>query len=63
VPYFQAEENFYGETPGLGLGLAIVAILVVSAGGVCRSKNREEGRGLIVELELPTRRLSPIPSG
>ncbi len=52
-PYYQIEKGFSGQVPGFGLGLAAVASFVWSAGGTCRSYNREEGAGVVIELVLP----------
>ena len=52
-PYYQAEKNFTGERPGMGLGLPMVATLVWESGGRCRIRNRDEAPGVVVELELP----------
>jgi DNA-binding response OmpR family regulator len=53
TPYYQAEKIHSGQIPGMGLGLAMVASLVWSIGGSCRSNNREDEAGLVIELELP----------
>ncbi|MEM7531234.1 MAG: response regulator [Chloroflexota bacterium] len=53
IPYYQAEKHFTGEVPGIGLGLTMVATYVWGAGGSCRIQNREDGPGVVVELELP----------
>jgi two-component system cell cycle response regulator len=53
LPYYQAEKHFTGEMPGMGLGLATVAMLVWEAGGDCQIRNREDGPGVLVELILP----------
>jgi DNA-binding response OmpR family regulator len=52
-PYHQAEKWFTGQVPGMGLGLPMVALLVWSAGGSCRIRNREQQAGVIVELSIP----------
>jgi signal transduction histidine kinase len=52
-PYYQAEKSFTGEIVGMGLGLPMVAILVWSVGGACRLHNRQDGPGVVVELDLP----------
>ena len=52
-PYFQAEPRFTGETPGMGLGLAVVASLVWSSGGACQAYNRSNGAGIVVDITLP----------
>ncbi len=54
-PYYQGEKHFTGELPGTGLGLAMVATLVWEVGGHYRLRNREDGPGVIVELQLPLR--------
>ena len=51
-PYYQGEKTMTGQIEGLGLGLAMVAGLVASAGGRCRALNREDGPGLCIELDL-----------
>jgi K+-sensing histidine kinase KdpD len=53
APYYQAEKFFSGQVPGMGLGLSMVASLVWGIGGACRSYNREDGPGIVVELVLP----------
>lgn len=55
-PYFQGERRFTGEVPGMGLGLAGVALVVWRAGGRCRMRNRSGGPGIVVEIDLPTAR-------
>ncbi len=52
-PYFQCEKRFTGEIHGMGLGLSMVAVLAWQAGGFCRIANREEGRGVVVDITLP----------
>ena len=61
-PYNQPEKNFTGQLPGMGLGLALVATLVWSAGGTCALENRTDGPGVLIELALPLRRTSPVAS-
>ena len=51
-PYYQGEKTMTGQIEGMGLGLAMVAGLVASAGGTCRAHNREDGPGLCIDLEL-----------
>jgi len=53
IPYYQGEKYFTGEVPGMGLGLSLVASLVMEAGGRCELCNREEGPGVVVHLTLP----------
>lgn len=52
-PYYQPRGVVPGGTPGMGLGLAVVAALVWSTGGTCRACNREDRPGLVIELALP----------
>lgn len=56
IPYYQAEKYFTGQVAGIGLGLSMVASLVWEVGGVCRSYNRPDRSGLIIELVLPLAR-------
>lgn len=53
APYFQAEKDFTGNVPGMGLGLSMVASLVWEVGGRCRVQNRTETPGVVVEISLP----------
>ncbi len=53
VPYFQGEKYFTGEVPGMGLGLSLVASLVLEAGGTYRLGNRSDGPGVVAHLTLP----------
>jgi len=53
VPYFQNEKDFTGEMPGTGLGFPMVATLVWKAGGTLRLRNRPDGPGVIVDLNIP----------
>ncbi len=53
IPYFQGEKYFTGEVPGMGLGLPLVASLVLEAGGSYRLGNRDEGQGVAAHLTLP----------
>jgi two-component system, cell cycle response regulator len=53
TPYYQGERDFTGQTPGIGLGLSLVAILIWNAGGSYRAYNREDCEGLVVEIEIP----------
>jgi CheY-like chemotaxis protein len=52
-PYYQAEAGFSGNMPGAGLGLPLIASLIVGAGGRVRFYNRHSGPGAGVELTLP----------
>ncbi len=56
TPYYQGEKYFTGQVEGMGLGLSMVALLIWNAGGSCRIYNREEGPGVVIELEIPLER-------
>jgi CheY-like chemotaxis protein len=53
TPYLQSEKHFTGQTPGMGLGLPLVATLVWQVGGAVRLLNRADGPGVVVDLTLP----------
>ena len=53
LPYYQVEQRFTGEVPGMGLGLAVVSSLVWSVGGGCSAYNRTDKQGLVIEITLP----------
>ena len=53
VQYYQGERYITGNMAGMGLGLSLVASLVWEVGGRCRLANRQDGPGVIVELEIP----------
>jgi len=53
IPYHQAEKYFTGEVSGMGLGLSAVASLIWSTGGTCKSHNREDMPGIVIELIFP----------
>jgi K+-sensing histidine kinase KdpD len=53
TPYLQGEKFFTGETPGMGLGLSLVAALVWQVGGGIQINNRLHASGIVVELRLP----------
>ncbi len=53
VPYYQGEKYFTGEVPGMGLGLPLVASLVLEAGGSYRLGNRDGSPGVVAYLTLP----------
>jgi nitrogen fixation/metabolism regulation signal transduction histidine kinase len=53
VPYFQNEKDFTGEIAGTGLGFPMVATLVWKASGTLRLRNRPDGPGVIVDLNIP----------
>jgi CheY-like chemotaxis protein/nitrogen-specific signal transduction histidine kinase len=52
-PFYQAEASFSGNMPGMGLGLTLIAALVIGAGGHVHFYNRSPGPGVAVELTLP----------
>lgn len=54
TPYLQGEKYFTGETPGMGLGLSLVAAIVWQASGEVGIRNRRRGPGVVVELWFPT---------
>ena len=53
MPYYQADKYSTGQISGMGLGLSLVATQVWGVGGTCRSYNREDAPGIVVELVLP----------
>ena len=53
IPYYQGEKVFTGETAGMGLGLPMVASLLWAVGGDVRLRNRADGTGVRVEIDLP----------
>ena len=53
MPYYQGDKYATGQVAGMGLGLSMVATYVWSVGGSCRSFNREDGPGIVIELVLP----------
>jgi DNA-binding response OmpR family regulator/two-component sensor histidine kinase len=53
IPYIQGEKYFTGESPGMGLGLSLVATLVWQAGGEVQLANREDRGGVQVTIRLP----------
>lgn len=54
MPYYQVDKFSTGQIAGMGLGLSMVATQVWSVGGSCRSFNREDGPGIVIELTLPS---------
>ncbi len=54
TPYIQGEKWFTGEVPGMGLGIPLVTSLVWQAGGRVRIANRNDQRGVCVNLTLQT---------
>lgn len=53
TPFLQGEKYFTGETPGMGLGLSLVAAIVWQVGGEVQIRNRRQGTGIVVELWFP----------
>jgi DNA-binding response OmpR family regulator len=53
TPYYQGEKDFTGESPGMGLGLPMVAAMIWEAGGAAHLYNREDKPGVVVELLAP----------
>ncbi len=51
-PYYQGEKYFTGESPGMGLGLPMVASLMWNAGGTCHAYNDTKKQGLVIELSF-----------
>lgn len=52
-PYWQADRYFTGEIKGMGLGLALIATNVWSAGGTCSIENRTDQEGVLLRLSFP----------
>lgn len=61
-PYYQIEKHFTGQVPGMGLGLSVVAAIMMNVGGSYRSYNRDDEPGIVIELILPTPDTEPRPS-
>ncbi|MBE9563533.1 MAG: HAMP domain-containing histidine kinase, partial [Proteobacteria bacterium] len=53
IPYYQSEKYFTGEVKGMGLGLSMIAKLVLGNGGNYRLYNRDDMPGITLELLLP----------
>lgn len=53
APYIQGEKYFTGESPGMGLGLPLVATLVWQVGGEVQLSNRTDAKGVEVTIKLP----------
>ena len=58
TPYYQAEKYFTGQVKGVGLGLSMVAAIILGVGGACRAYNRADETsdgeaGLVIELIIP----------
>jgi len=51
--YHQVEKKPTGEVKGMGLGLAFVAMHILSVGGRYNAFNQENGPGIIIEIEIP----------
>ncbi len=58
-PYFQGEKSFTGEAPGMGLGLASMAVALWQAGGSCLVRNQRGAPGVCVELRWPLLKANP----
>lgn len=54
MPYYQGDKFATGQVAGMGLGLSMVSTHVWSVGGSCRSFNREDAPGVVIELMLPS---------
>ena len=52
-PFYQVEAGFSGNLPGSGIGLPLIATIVIGAGGRAHFYNRNPGPGVAVELTLP----------
>ncbi len=52
-PYFQADKHFSGQVEGLGLGLTMVASVILQIGGTHFMHARRDKPGMIVGLNLP----------
>ncbi len=52
-PYFQIDQDFTGEIPGMGLGLSRVTSIVYTYGGNILVTNNENAAGLCVSIILP----------
>lgn len=59
LPHYQAEKSLTGAVPGMGMGLASVALQVWQVGGACAFKNNEHGGGVTVSLEIPLAKPEP----
>ena len=53
TPYYQGEKYLTGEEEGMGLGLAMVALVLWEIGGNCLAYNREGQPGIVIELDVP----------
>lgn len=53
TPYYQAEKGFSGQVPGMGLGLPMVATILLNVGGRYRIANRSPGPGIMLEITVP----------
>lgn len=55
-PFYQAEKHFTGESPGMGLGLSMIATKLGVRGGVMRVRNRQDTQGFEVHLDIRIRK-------
>lgn len=53
TPFFQEENHFTGELPGVGLGLSHINQLLWSMGGSINIRNRLDKPGLVVDIHIP----------
>jgi len=53
TPYYQGEKYFTGQVAGMGLGLPMVASIILETGGSCSIANRPDSPGVIVSLDIP----------
>jgi two-component system, cell cycle response regulator len=60
MPHFQAENTFTGAVPGMGLGLASIALQIWQVGGAFAINNNDFGKGVTVTLEIPLTRAAAL---
>lgn len=60
LPHYQAEKSLTGAVPGMGMGLASVALQIWQVGGAFAIKNNEHGSGVTVSLEIPLAQAEPL---
>ncbi len=53
TPYYQAEQYYTGQVPGMGLGLSMIAATIWNLGGTCKAQNRTDKAGLVIEFNVP----------
>ena len=53
LPYYQGDKFATGQVAGMGLGLSLVTMQVWGIGGMCRAHNREDGPGIVIEIQMP----------